>query len=384
MEARPGTDGSGWALREGDEAIVTSLCDRSGRDVQNILVAAFDRRVHALRAADLVRRHGESGVTHPSPVGQGDRIRFEAMAVSHLPRGGGDLVDLAPVTPLGATSTLTSLSHKTVLSTIRGTEVVADAIIPLTLELAARRAALGSSWEGATVGSFHRELRMQRFSRPEFTPHFHALSLVSAAVTTDYEGFVHRTLVDHVNTYLRILEGSLDLGYTVGRVQVRVSNLRILELLLRSRGRDRNALPRRAAARDLDVLGMLDIDLPPSAGRGQLAALVTSTAADCHRVRKPLGSLLRLTEAIVAGVEPRALPVDVVADLGRHAGLGYYQDLCVKIAATTVDGRRLDLVDIGSNAWMSALTGSRKERLVTGGMGTETFMRYFRRPPHEP
>lgn len=367
---------SDWRISEEHENLADSLVDLSGRDMRNVLVEAFDRRVGDLTPHDLIARRAEVPATRPCDVSQADIIRFEGSALPHLPSG-TDLIALSPVAALGATATLTGLSHKTVLSTIRGTEVVADAVIPLTLEVAARRSRLGDRWSGATVGSFHRELRMQRFSSPKFTSHFHALSLVSAAPASDYEGFLHETVATHVNTYLRAFEASLELGYVVRRLDVRVSNLRVLELLLRARRRDRHSLPRRSAAREVRMFSLLDVDLPGEVDLAGLRELAASSGPDLDRIRKPLGFLDRLFGSLLENIEPRSIPVTVAADLERAAGLGYYQDVCVKISALTDAGESFDLVDIGSNDWMAALTGARHERLVTGGMGTETFLKFF-------
>jgi hypothetical protein len=68
---------------------------------------------------------------------------------------------------------------------------------------------------------------------------------------------------------------------------------------------------------------------------------------------------------------------DIYFDLSRHAGIGYYQDVCVKISATNNRKEQYPLVDIGSSDWLAKTTGNKADRLITGGMGTELFMKLF-------
>ncbi|MFD8594976.1 hypothetical protein ACFV1L_08240 [Kitasatospora sp. NPDC059646] len=62
--------------------------------------------------------------------------------------------------------------------------------------------------------------------------------------------------------------------------------------------------------------------------------------------------------------------VDIVEDPDRKTGRGYCTTLCYKLCAT-VDGRPLEVGDGGFVNWTQPLVGSRKERLLIGGLGID-------------
>ena len=75
------------------------------------------------------------------------------------------------------------------------------------------------------------------------------------------------------------------------------------------------------------------------------------------------------TEALLDTVRA-ALDVAVTADPDRSAGRGYYRDLCFKLHVGT-DFGELEVGDGGFTDWTAQLVGSRKERLLTSGLGLD-------------
>jgi hypothetical protein len=76
------------------------------------------------------------------------------------------------------------------------------------------------------------------------------------------------------------------------------------------------------------------------------------------------------TEAIVADVRDAGLDAAVVSDPDRATGRGYYRDLCFKVMVGVGD----DIVEVGDGGftdWTQQLRGSRKERLLIGGLGVD-------------
>jgi hypothetical protein len=93
-------------------------------------------------------------------------------------------VELSPVAPLGACSSLAPVSQHKVISTTRGTEVVSDPTNALAIEAAVRRrGSPGARSPGDTVhlAACHRVLRGQPFDAPGVCQHFRLFALVSSA-----------------------------------------------------------------------------------------------------------------------------------------------------------------------------------------------------------
>ena len=55
----------------------------------------------------------------------------------------------------------------------------------------------------------------------------------------------------------------------------------------------------------------------------------------------------------------------------RTRGRGYYQSACFLLHALDSEGRWLELADGGFTDWTQQLVGSRKERLMISGIGSE-------------
>jgi len=79
-------------------------------------------------------------------------------------------------------------------------------------------------------------------------------------------------------------------------------------------------------------------------------------------------ALIDTVRMALATAAPVALTV--VADPDRRAGRGYYRDLCFKIHVSS-DSGEFEVGDGGFTDWTAQLVGSRKERLLTSGLGLD-------------
>jgi hypothetical protein len=117
--------------------------------------------------------------------------------------------------------------------------------------------------------------------------------------------------------------------------------------------------------------------------RGRLdferASLVELLAAMVGSVRAVTGAELEVRYTSLGDGDATALGDDLrrtldgvtlVEDPDRTQGRGYYCDGCFKLVARTADGE-LEIGDGGFTNWMPQLTGSRKERLLIGGVGLD-------------
>lgn len=358
--------------------LVGNLLAATPRQLAAVLLDTHAARAAQTTARQVYRQHVENSYTSPCSLDQRVVSRFEAMVVDAVPEQ-VRMLELSPVAPFGSNGVLSSVSQKTVLSTIRHTEVVADAVSVLTLEAAREAETQGAAWTGLDLGTLHRELRTQAYSRPEFTSHFHALSLVSADSTADFDSFKSRKFAEHVTTYLDVFDRAVATGLQTERITVAFSNLRILELLLKAFGVDREVISRNTRKAGFSAFETIGASLPKRVPWQELDALAASLTGSVEHLRRPLRYVSRIFAHTYDAVTswPGSIPVDIVFDLERHNGIGYYQDLCVKISACNRAGAWFQLVDIGTNDWLSQISNRRHDRLMTGGMGTETFMKNF-------
>ncbi|HXM59076.1 MAG TPA: hypothetical protein VOB72_26990 [Candidatus Dormibacteraeota bacterium] len=289
-------------------------------DLQSLLLAAYRRRAAAVRPAALLEQYRRDRFMGPASVDPRAAAEFDLLALSLLPDG-WEALELSPVAPLGAVSAIATVDQNNVLTTVRNSEVVADATNVLALEAAVRRRATlrGDTRSMARVrlAASQRVVRAQPFSGAGSHQHFRLLGLVTAGRDEGSYRFEVAALLEQVTYFLRLLREVAGLGLVVTGV--------------------------RAAVTDLE-----DGRRTPALETGVLAPLAE-----------------RFPEA------------QVRLDPERTAGRGYYSSACFDVSAVDPAGIELHLVDGGFTTWTRQLVGSEKERLLIGGMGTERLLERF-------
>jgi hypothetical protein len=218
------------------------------------------------------------------------------------------------VAPLGSCAAVGTVSQNVVVSTIRNTEVCADATNVLALECGMRRRQMMREYPRATdrvkLATSHRQLRAQTFKGPASFQHFRIFVLCTAGRDTGSFCFETESLAEHIDFYIRLLSKTKKLGYTIQDVRVSI------------------------------------------------------TALEEQRI----DTLQTNTINVLASRYPT---MTIQFDQERQHGRGYYTEACFTIHARTPDGLELLLVDGGLTTWTQQLLSNRKERLMTSGLGSE-------------
>jgi hypothetical protein len=181
--------------------LVDRLAGMAGADLRSLLLEATRRRAERLSPADVLRGYRDDRFVRPSTV---DPLRLrsvERTALELLPPG-FELLDLSPVSPLGAVAALAGLSQNVAVSTVRGSEVVSDSTNVLALECAVRRR------DGAgtvRLCASHRMLRGQAYDDPGLAAHFALLGLCTAGRDEGSLRFEAAALAEHIGFYTRLL-----------------------------------------------------------------------------------------------------------------------------------------------------------------------------------
>lgn len=314
----------GRVLREGaTPGLLSALAERlSPADLQTLLLAVYRRRAAAVTPGLLLRQYERNRFTTPSALDPGDLARLDVLVHERLTRHGFAALALSPVCPLGTNSAVATVDQNKVLTTVRNTEVVADATNVLALECAVRRRELlradARSRQRVRLGATHRVLRAQAFADPDMASHFKLLALCTAGRDEGSFGFETAVLIEQISAHLDVLRSARELGYQASAVRVTVTDL--------TGGRHRPALRERVLA---------------SLTRGH-----PGTTFDL--------------------------------DDERTAGRGYYAGACFEIRATTPAGDDLNLADGGFTSWSADLLSNAKERLLISGLGIERLCERFR------
>jgi hypothetical protein len=284
-------------------------------DLQSLLLEVYRRRAGSVQPGRLLERYAQDRFGRPSALAPHILAAFDRLAWSLLPAH-YTVLELSPVCPLGTNAGIATVDQNKVLTTLRNSEVVADATTVLALECAVRRRLLlrqhPRSREKVCLCSSHRVLRTQaQQAAPGVLAHFRLFGLASAGRDEGSLHFEVSSLREQIAFYLQVLRAVSSLGYQLHGVRVALTPL--------------------AAGQWTQVLS--------------------------EQVLRPLMADYPDTRCAL--------------DPGRQTGRGYYTTACFHISATTSAGNELELVDGGFTTWTQQLLSNQKERLLISGLGTE-------------
>jgi len=186
----------------------------------SLLLDVFAERAAQRNPASLVQQWERDSFTRPAPVDQRTLAELDGhlLAVAQ----GFEAIELSPLAPLGACSTVGLASQNKIVGALRGTEVVSDPTNVLALECA-RRLRLDAS-QVVRLATCHRCVRAQALppDRPEFTQHFRIFCLATAGREREGHAFVADALAEHVAVHLAALQRLEQHGYSFPERRVRV------------------------------------------------------------------------------------------------------------------------------------------------------------------
>jgi hypothetical protein len=310
-------------LRESGVANLVQLLgeDLAPTDLQSLLLTVFHRRAARQTPRRVLEQYAQNPFVRPAPVDAGPLLELDRLAL-RVAAPAFAALELSPLAPLGTCSALAPVDQNRVVSTIRNTEVVADATNVLALECALRRRAQrhdgGMAQEPVRVCAGQRLVRAQRYTGPHMRAHFRMFSLCTAGRAAGQGGFEVPALVEQLGFYLRFLAEVEELGYRPADVRIAFTPLAD------------------EVARDI---------------------------------------LARQVIAAVAAQFPQAR---LEFDPHPTTTPGYYQWARFQIYARDMQGTEYMIGDGGFTDWIRQLLSDRHERLLTSGIATERIATLFR------
>ena len=290
-------------------------------DLQSLLLEVYRRRAVGVKPSQLLERYERDRFVRPSDLAPRAAADFDRLVWSLLPHH-YSAVELSPVCPLGTNATVATVDQNKVVTTIRNTEVVADATNVLALECASRRRHLlrgnPQSRERVRLCASHRVVRGQAYRAAQGVyPHFRLLGLCAAGRDEGSFQFETTSLVEQIAFYLQLLIEASQLGYQADQVRVAITDL--------EQGRREQTL-----------------------------------------IEQVLNPLMANYPDVLCELDP-----------DRETGRGYYIGACFHIYATNEAGIEFELIDGGFTTWTQQMLSNTKERLLISGLGTERFCNQF-------
>jgi hypothetical protein len=286
-------------------------------DLHSLLLEVARRQSATVSPAELLSSYRQNRFVTPSSASPARLAQLDLLAWSLLPAECA-VLELSPVCPLGTVSSIATVDQDKVLTTIHGTEVVADSTNVLALECALRRRHLLNAHpknaDRVRLAASHRLLRTQRFAPPD-SQHFRLIGLCTAGRDEGDFRFETESLVEHISFFLRLLQAAPSVGPSISGVRLTLTDL-------------------------------------------------------CDGRREQL-----LAERVASPLAARFPDIPWAFDRDRAHGRGYYRDVGYQIFLSDRDAGETFVVDGGFTDFTQRLLSSSKERLLASGMGTERLCR---------
>lgn len=287
-------------------------------ELNSLMLNIFSTKAADLKPADVLKGHLSNRFTRASEVSPQNFLAFDRLCYSLLPEG-FHAVELSPLAPLGTCASMAPVHQNNIVSTLRNSEVVADATNVMALECAARRKKIllkkPKSTEEIKLACSQRVVRAQKLEREEHLANFRVFSLCSAGRDEGHLSFEIRNLSEQIRFYLILIE-ELSKKAPIKNCKIKLFQLG-----------------------DLDHRSIID-DI------------------------RNLVSHFRNTELLIEKPE--------------EASTNYYEHLRFMIDLENEQGLSMNYVDGGFTSWTQELLGSRKERLLISGIGSELILKILK------
>ena len=208
-----------WRARLIDPALLAQLeRELPASTLWSVLLGVVAQRAQQAPAA-VLRQWQQNRFVAPASVEQRALLEIDAELLAAA--AGFAALELSPLAPLGACSSVALTSQDRVVSSTRGTEVVADPTNLLALESAVRL----RRQPGATVklATSHRCVRAQELPKlPGYAAHFRMFCLTTAGKQTADQSFLVDSVREHIDVHLHALDRLTQRGYGCEERRVRI------------------------------------------------------------------------------------------------------------------------------------------------------------------
>lgn len=200
----------------GTEAFGQLATRLAGSELTSVLLEVMRQRAEARTPAEVLAQYQRDAFCRPAAIDQ--RVSLEVDRHLLAAAEEFEAIELSPVAPLAACSSVAPTGQNRVLSALRSTEIVADPTNVLALECAVRLRAGSTAVHLATS---QRVIRAQPIPKlPGFASHFRIFVLASGGIEAKDHAFTAAALERHIRTMLAALDRLEAHGYAFGARRV--------------------------------------------------------------------------------------------------------------------------------------------------------------------
>ncbi|MBV8845892.1 MAG: hypothetical protein JO307_24035 [Bryobacterales bacterium] len=327
--------------------LAAALSKLPASDLRSLLMDACKYRAAGIKEAAILAIAERDPLMAPSTASARDVWAFDSVAFQAA--SDFDALELSPVCPFAATSTLGGVSQNNVLTTIRNAEVLGDSTIALAMEAARRRRSSRRFTGLVRLCASQRVVRLQPFDVPGYSPHFRLFALVSAGRDSGSFGFETVQLIEHARVYSQLFQLLRNVGFELHKPMFEFTDMLAVGAALTDAGITRDDIHATIRAHRL--------------GGSQRLLRERGVAWESRH------SLLE--SRVVEPLRKEFPEADFRVNQERLEGLGYYCSFALRVLMQAPDGQIYPLADGGFTNWTARLLQNKKERLLISGIGSE-------------
>ena len=343
-------------------------------EIYSLLSGLYEKRIQDIKPSELLNAYKRDRTLGLSEADAEQLLDLVNNFVEQL-KGRYKFVELSPLTPIGGSSVLNKINSNTILQTIKGSEVVADASIILALEAASQISEFADKKDPTTVNlaTSMREVRLQRFAEPHFSSHYSSFTIATAGRDTGRSSFEKEQVKNHIEYWLECLGRLKDSGYAIKEISVNISDIGLIDLLVQNGVLNRDELLKKVRQPSSMLFKEKGINIPD-----RPASLSDFTPGlDIESLSKNFAVLKRFEKDELSVLKEKFPDVKFAFNLSRIGGIGYFNGLCFKIKAKNAAGEEISLIDGGCSDWTQKLLSDNKERFIGSGIGSEVLVNKF-------
>lgn len=302
--------------------------------------------------------------------------KFNMLFLNNLPKK-YETIELSKIMPLGTNSCISNLSQKMILTTIKNSEVCADPTTAITLEACKRRKEILLSHQNINkeinLATITKVLRMQKFDKSKgYLQHFDLYGIISAGRFQHNKWFELEKIKEHIDIWLKILSKLNKKGIDLGKINVSVCDIRIIEHFIKYGYIERKKITENSFS-DYDLFKEEKIDLP---SKIKSFSDFNKEQIEKYKLNEIQNIINYLEKYIIDKILSKYPDVDVNIELDRKGGLGYYKSTCFHIYSVK-DNNIVPLGDGGVPSWNAEILHDNKEISVVSGIGAELILKLF-------
>ena len=188
------------------EDVLSELAKLTNSELNSFLLELFRIKSQKVNPAEVVKQFNENRFVSLADTNIIKLKKIEVEWLTYAKENGYEPLNLSPLAPFAACSSVGLVNQNNVVTALRGTEVVSDATNIIALKIASKFKAVKDKMLILKYSTTHRHIRGQYFSNPNFSAHFSVFCLVAGGLDNGNYEFEISQLEEHIRIMFSLLK----------------------------------------------------------------------------------------------------------------------------------------------------------------------------------